>query len=186
MFTFNDHSRLKNWHAEFSPSQPQWLRYDDEKLLLRHENNRAAEMGTRLHDWAKETIDLKIKQPRSKKTLSSYVNDAIGFDMTTEQKLIYSEYFGGTADSICFDGKVLRIHDLKTGVTPANMEQLLVYAAIFCLEYGYKPENIETHLRIYQNDEILYHDPAPEEIREIMNNIVHKNKVLMHADAREV
>ena len=186
MFTFNDHRHLKNWHAEFSASQPHWLRYDDETLLLRHENNRAAEMGTRLHAWAKETIDLKIKQPRSKKTLPSYVNDAIGFDMTTEVTLVYSEYFGGTADAICFDGKVLRIHDLKTGVTPAKMDQLMVYAAVFCLEYGVKPETIETHLRIYQNDEILYHDPASEEIREIMNIILHHNKVLSRADAKEV
>ena len=186
MFTFNDHHRLKDCHSELSPSQSHWLRYDDDKLRARHETRMAAEMGSKLHKWAKDTIDLKIKQPRSKKTLPSYVNDAIGFDMSTEVVLFYSEYCFGTADTICFDGKVLRIHDLKTGIAPASMEQLLVYAAIFCLEYGYKPETIEIHLRIYQNDEILYHDPAPEEIRDVMNVIVHHSKVLMHADAREV
>ena len=56
-------------------------------------NMKAAEMGTRLHEWAAETIKLGIKQPRSNKTLCSYVNDAIGFKMDTEVVLFYSERF---------------------------------------------------------------------------------------------
>jgi hypothetical protein len=136
-------------------------------------------MGSRLHAWAKETIDLGIKQPRSNKTLCAYVNDAIGFKMSTEVVLYYSDRFFGTADAISFNRNMLRIHDLKTGVTPAKMEQLMVYAALFCLEYGYKPRDIQMELRIYQNDEILYHEPTAEEIVPIMQQIVHLDKLLM-------
>ena len=81
---FNPHRHLEGLHAPFSPSQPSWLRYDDEKALEVYENKKAADLGTRLHRWAKETIDLKIKQPKTKKTLYMYVNDAIGFGMDTE------------------------------------------------------------------------------------------------------
>ena len=100
-------------------------------------------MGTRLHAWAKETIDLGIKQPRSKKTIYAYVNDAIGFRMSTEVVLYYSDRFFGTADAISFRNGFLRIHDLKTGKTAVHMEQLEIYAALFCLEYRVKPGDIE-------------------------------------------
>ena len=131
---FIKHSNLSG-HAPFSPSQPAWLRYDDDKAIKYLIAKKASERGTRLHAWAKETIDMKIKQPRSKKTLYSYVNDAIGFRMDTEVVLYYSPNFWGTADSICFRDNVLRIHDLKTGTGPVHEEQVLVYAALFCLEY---------------------------------------------------
>ena len=175
---FNKHSNLEGLHAPFSPSQPAWLRYDDEKALEVFSNKKASEMGTKLHEWAKNTIDLRIKQPRSKKTIYAYVNDAIGFMMDTEVVLYYSERFFGTADSICFRNNVLRIHDLKTGVTPAKMEQLEVYAALFCLEYKVKPGDIEIELRLYQNDEVLYHNPTAEDILPIMDKIVHLDKIL--------
>ena len=76
--------------------------------------------------------------------------------MTPEQVLFYSVNAFGTADAIAFDerSKLLRIHDLKTGVTPASMAQLHVYAALFCLEYDKPPFEIKYDLRIYQNDEI--------------------------------
>ena len=157
---FVKHSALEGLHAPFSASNSSWLRYDDDKAWAVYQNKQAAERGTRLHAWAKETIDLGIRQPRSKKTLYSYVNDAIGFRMSTEVVLFYSERFFGTADSICFRNNILRIHDLKTGVTPVHMEQLEVYAALFCLEYKIKPADIDMELRIYQNDEILYHKPT--------------------------
>ena len=112
---FNKHLNLEGLHATFSPSQSSWLRYDDDKAVDVYLNKKASEMGTRLHAWAKETIDLGIKQPRSKKTIYSYVNDAIGFKMDTEVILFYSERFFGTADAICFRNGTLRIHDLKTG-----------------------------------------------------------------------
>lgn len=179
---FNKHSKLEGLHAPFSASQSSWLRYDDEKMLAVYQNKKAAEMGTKLHQWAKDTIDLGIKQPRSKKTIYAYVNDAIGFKMDTEVVLFYSERFFGTADAISFRNNKLRIHDLKTGKTPVHMEQLEIYAALFCLEYKVKPGDIEMELRIYQNDEILYHNPTAEDILPIMDKIIHWNKILEQMD----
>lgn len=133
----------------------------------------------------KETIDMGIKQPRSKKTLYAYVNDAIGFRMSTEVVLYYSDRFFGTADAICFRNNKLRIHDLKTGVGPVHMEQLEVYAALFCLEYKIRPGDIEFELCIYQNDEVVVFNPTAEDILPIMDKIVHLDKILAECDAEE-
>lgn len=179
---FNQHLNLEGLHAPFSASQNSWLRYDDDKAMEVYKNKKAALMGTRLHQWAKETIDLGIKQPRSKKTLYSYVNDAIGYQMDTEVVLFYSERFFGTADAICFRNGVLRIHDLKTGKTPVHMEQLEIYAALFCLEYRTKPGEIKMELRIYQNDEVLVHKPTAEDILPIMDKIIHLDNILLKID----
>ena len=182
---FVRHSNLEGLHATFSPSQSSWLRYDDDTAIEVYSNKKAAEIGTRLHAWAKETIDLGIKQPRSKRALYAYVNDAIGFKMDTEVVLFYSPYFFGTADAISFRNGVLRIHDLKTGKTPVHMDQLMVYAALFCLEYKIKPSDIEIELRIYQSDEVLYHNPTAESISSIMDRIVYLDKMLERLDCEE-
>lgn len=176
---FMKHSNLEGLHAPFSPSKSSWLRYDEEKAVTVYKNMQAKEIGTRLHAWAKETIDLGIKQPRSKKTIYAYVNDAIGFKMSTEVVLYYSDYFFGTADSISFRNNFLRIHDLKTGKHEASMEQLEIYAALFCLEYRVKPAELSgCELRLYQSDEIICHNPAVEDIVAIMNKIVQLNKAI--------
>ena len=182
---FIQHSNLEGLHAPFSPSQSSWLRYDDDKIIEVYQNKKAAEMGTRLHAWAAETIKLGIKQPKSKKTIYAYVNDAIGFKMDTEVVLFYSERFFGTADTISFRNNFLRIHDLKTGKTKVHIEQLMIYAALFCLEYKVKPKDIDIELRIYQNDEIIYDNPEPEKIEFIMNKIVHMDKVLARLEYEE-
>lgn len=178
---FVKHTNLEGLHAPFSASQSHWLRYSDEKAIEYLHSKKAAEMGTLLHQWAKDTIDLGIKQPRSKKTLYSYVNDAIGFKMETEVVLYYSDYFFGTADAISFRNNILRIHDLKTGSVGKiehHMEQLEVYAALFCLEYKIKPGEIEMELRVYKNDQVLIHKPTAEDILPIMDKIIHLNKIL--------
>ena len=108
----------------------------------------------------------------------NYVNDAIGFKLTPEQPLYYSPYCFGTADAISFRNNLLRIHDYKSGTHPAKIEQLLVYAALFCLEYHVKPGEIDTELRIYQNDEILHHEPTAEEILETMDCIIRECRAL--------
>lgn len=185
---FNQHRNLEGLHATFSPSQSSWLRYDEEKALEVYENRKAAQMGTRLHAWAKETIDLGIKQPRSGKTIYAYVNDAIGFKMDTEVVLFYSDKFFGTADAISFRDGMLRIHDLKTGKVgnpDSHIEQLEIYAALFCLEYRVKPHEIDMELRVYKNDEVVRHHPAPEAIVDIMNKIVELNKLLEKVDYKE-
>ena len=181
---FNRHENLEGLHAPFGASKSSWLRYDDNKAVVVFQNMRAAEVGTRLHEWAKTTIDLGIKQPRSKKTIYNYVNDAIGFKMSTEVVLFYSPYFFGTADSISFRNNFLRIHDLKTGTTPVHMEQLLIYVALFCLEYKIKPGEIQIECRIYQNDNILVANPTAEDIVPIMDKIIHLNKILIDMERR--
>lgn len=188
---FNNHYKLAGLHAPFSPSQSSWLRYDEEKAVRVLRNRKAAERGTRLHAWVKETIDLKIKMPKTKSTLNAYVNDAIGFDMDTEVILYYSDRIFGTADTISFrkgpGGKyILRIHDLKTGERPASMEQLEIYAALFCLEYGQDPRSIVMELRIYQSDEVVVHKPEPEDIIQIMNHIIRIDKATAKIDYEEV
>ena len=186
---FNNHYKLAGLHAPFTASSSAWLRYDDEKALEVYENRKAAEMGTKLHEWAKETIDLGIKQPRTKKTIYAYVNDAIGFKMSTEVVLFYSERFFGTADAICYRNGILRIHDLKTGkggTAEKHMEQLEIYAALFCLEYDVKPGEIKMELRVYKNDEVLVHNPTAEDIAPIMDKIIHLDKLLAHYEGEEV
>ena len=181
---FFKHYDLEGRHAPFSPSKSSWLRYDDDLAIEYYVNMKASELGTKLHEWAKKTIDLGIKQPRSKKTIYAYVNDAIGYQMDTEVVLYYSDNFFGTADAISFRNNLLRIHDLKTGKIPAHIEQLEIYAALFCLEYKVRPSDIGMELRIYQNDEPpLVHIPTAEEITEIMNKIIHLDKVLGNAEA---
>ena len=104
--------------------------------------------------------------------------------MSTEVVLFYSPYFFGTADSISFRNNFLRIHDLKTGVTPVHMEQLLIYVALFCLEYKIKPGEIQIECRIYQNDDILVANPTAEDIGPIIDKIVHLNKMLEQNEGR--
>lgn len=175
---FNRHYQLEGQHAPFGASQSSWLRYTDDKIIDSYINKKAKERGTRLHEWAKETIDLGIKQQRSRKTICAYVNDAISFKMKTEVVLYYSDRSFGTADAISFRDNILRIHDLKTGVTPVHKEQLFVYAALFCLEYKVKPGDIKMELRIYQNDDVQIYKPTAEDIVPIMNKIIHINKTL--------
>lgn len=169
---FNTHYDLEGQHAFLSASKYHWVNYNEEKLALTYSKYLAAQQGTQLHEFASMCINLGIKLPKSKKTLNMYVNDAIGFQMKTEQPLYFSENSFGTADAISFKKKVLRIHDLKTGSTPTSIRQLEVYAALFCLEYKTNPNDIDMELRIYQSDEVLIHEPPTEDIMYIMDKII--------------
>ena len=169
---FNSRSALAGQHAFLSPSNYHWINYDDQKLEARYHAARAAKRGTDLHDLAHKAIELGGRMPRSKKTINLYVNDGIGFRMSPEQPLYYSDNCFGTADTISFRKQVLRIHDLKTGITATSHHQLEVYAALFCLEYGFSPYDIEMDLRIYQNDGIRQFEPHPGVIERIMDTIV--------------
>ncbi len=179
---WNNHYRLEGTHAFLGASKPYWLNYDPDKLIQSYNSYMAAEIGTRKHALAKELIELKVKLPRTQQTLNMYVNDAIGYNMTPEQVLFYSENAYGTADTIYFDEKtgLLRIHDLKTGTTPTHIEQVRIYAALFCLEYHYKPGEIKMELRIYQNDDIQKDTPGADIILPIMDKIVQYDKILQN------
>ena len=183
--TFNEHSRLIGQHAFLGASKYHWINYDADKLTTAYTNFMAAQKGTELHEFAARCIALGQKLPRSKKTLNSYVNDAIGFRMTPEQVLCYSENCFGTADSICFRDDILRIHDLKTGIVPAHMEQLMIYAALFCLEYGIKPTDIDMELRIYQNDDTIVLKPEANDISVVTKKIIEADKIVNHIKEME-
>ena len=171
---FIHHSDLIGQHAFLGASKYHWINYDDDKLVQAYMSSLAVQRGTELHDFACSCIKLKQDLPPVKKTLNMYVNDALKFNLTPEQPLYYSRNCFGTADAISFDEKkmFLRIHDLKTGATPAHMEQLQIYAALFCLEYHIKPESFVSELRIYQNDTIQICIPESADIAKIMGTII--------------
>ena len=169
---FNSHSDLYGKHAFLSPSNYHWLNYDHQKLSARFFAAMSAKRGTDLHNLAHEAIRLGVKLSKSNKSLSTYVNDAIGYKMSCEQPLFYSNNCFGMADTICFRRNKLRIHDLKTGINVASEHQLEVYAALFCLEYSVDPFSIDIELRIYQREEIRVFEPYPEYIASIMEKII--------------
>lgn len=204
---FEKHSELEGAHAFLSPSNYHWVNYTPEKLADRYLKKLAVERGTELHDFACQAILLNRMQPRNKDTVNMYVNDAIGFKMTPEQPLFYSWNCFGTADAISYSRNFLRIHDLKTGEVEANMLQLRIYAALFCLNYQalvnqlrrkglsdmdisrkldvsqkelhFDPEKMNgIELRIYQLGEIRTENPDPAEIRNLMDIIVSSDQVI--------
>ena len=170
---WHDYSRIipRDSHALFSASQYHWLNYDIDKAIEFYKAMQAKERGTRLHAHAAEAI--RLRTPFSGKgSFARYVNDAIKFGMDVETRLYYSPLFYGTADSISIDNKDrLRIHDLKTGVTPASIKQLYIYDALYCLDYNRDPKDIQHELRIYQNDDVVINKPDPNEIRIIMDKM---------------
>lgn len=209
---FEKHSELAGRHAFLSPSNYHWVNYSEAKLEERYLKAQAVERGTELHAYACDAIRLNRFQPRNKDTVNMYVNDAIGFKMTPEQPLFYSWNCFGTADAISYTKGMLRIHDLKTGETEANMLQLKLYAALFCLNYQHMVQELrkngksdldiagqlqvstrELHfdpeqmhgieLRIYQSGEVRIENPDPAEIKDLMDIIVASDRVIRNMKA---
>jgi hypothetical protein len=190
-----------------SASSWRWINDDPESLTKRLCSQYSQPMGTLLHEIAYKHIKYRMKMNKYDKknvmlellskgipgliidsvdfdamfdNLMTYINDGIGFKMTHEVVLYYSDNFFGTADTILFSERerFLRIHDYKSGTTPAHMEQLLIYAALFCLEYQMKPSKFDTELRIYQSNEVIFHNPEADEIVSVMDKIVNHDKFL--------
>lgn len=175
---FNKHFELDGKHAILSPSKPYWLNYDREQMHNYILAQQAAARGTRLHDLAKRLIEEGLKLRGSTQTLAAYVNDAIGYGMTPEVALKYTDACFGHTDAIDYSRSILRIHDLKTGTGPVHMEQLEIYAALFLLEYerafGVSPLNTKVNLRIYQNDDIQEYSPDKDRLEEVIHTIKEK------------
>lgn len=207
---WNTHSNLKGKHAILAPSQPSWLNYDDVQLTQKRNSSFAQKIGTETHAFAEMHIKHGFKLTKFNKNefllylleknipeqaidtdfifpnLQAYINDAISLHMDPEILLCYDEtYAFGTADAISFDKGYLKIHDLKTGKTPAHIEQLLVYAALFCLEYGINPFDICTELRIYQNSEIVCMSPTPDDIYDVINKCIYDVNFYHNLEAKE-
>ena len=200
---FNEHSKLKGLHAFLGASKYTWLNYDGvDQLFNSYKRQYAAAVGTSLHEIASDHIRLGFKITKRDQrsilyellkkgysrnvidmdsifeNLSNFVNDAIGFQMQTEQILYFSDNCFGTADAISFDDNFLRIHDYKSGTIPAHMEQLDIYSALFCLEYKKNPNEIQIEERIYQSNEVLYSNPDPSLIISIMDKIITFDKMI--------
>jgi hypothetical protein len=175
---FSRNTKLIGQHAFLSPSTHSWINYDEEKMRRVYFQKQQARLGDEYHAYAQKAIELKLRQPDNGTTISMYINDAIGFRMTPEFPLYYSDVCFGTTDAICFRDDVLRIHDLKTGIKEAEMMQLKIYAAIFCFEYGFLPDVIRILLRIYQNDEIQELEADPADIFMIMDRIQTLSKLV--------
>lgn len=165
----------------------------------------AQEIGTLLHKLAETAIKYRVKIPKIAakpmillwllangiprgiidtdkyvQNFVNYVNDAIGFDMTPEVVLKFSDNAFGTADAVRFNEKKmhLRIHDYKSGVTKPCLRQLEVYAALFCMEYNIKPKDLQMELRIYWQDDIIVGEPTAADIVPIIDTIIQSDKFI--------
>lgn len=208
---WNDHHQLEGKHAFLGASNFHWINWNDETFENRYYGQFSTQIGTAIHALAHDCIVSRTKLTKHDthliditlyhayipkdaydpnlilNNLMPFVNDALGFHMSSEILLYYNAYCFGTSDAISFDekNKILRIHDLKTGTTPTHMEQLLIYAALFCLEYHKNPHQFKTELRIYQNFDVLIANPEPEEIEHYMDLIQNRSKLIMSYLERE-
>ena len=187
---FNKHSELDGKHAILSPSKPYWLNYSQDQMVNYLRSQRAAQEGTELHEIAASLIRKGLKLRGSTQTLTAYGNDAIGYGMTPEVALKYSDTCFGHADAVDFNHGVLRIHDLKTGSGPVHMEQLEIYAALFLLEYeralGVNPLNTKVNLRIYQNDDIQEYSPDKDRMESLIYGIKERDSWVQDSLREEV
>ena len=122
-----------------------------------------------------------IKQyPEMLNCVKSYVNDTIGYKMHPEVVLYFSDDLFGTSDALIFNkkDKLLRIHDLKTGATLAHVEQLMGYAALFCLEQHIDPMSINYELCIYQGNDILVATPDGSDVKPFYDWYVEADEAL--------
>lgn len=175
---FNPHSQLAGKHAPFGASKGSWVNYPEEKLERVFLSNMAAQRGTDLHSLANDMIRLGVRARDEPTTFNMYVNDAIGYRLKPEVTLFYSLNFFGTVDTCGFRKNVLRLSELKTGSLRAGERQLDIYAALFCLEYNFKPHNIQMEMRVYQNDEIREWAGDPDVIVHIMDRITTFDRII--------
>ena len=177
--SFKKNTRIIGQHALLSPSNYHWLDYDEDKLRRWYFQRQQSIRGDKLHAYAQQAIDLGQRQPDNGTTVAMYINDAIGHRMSPEVPLYYSDDCFGTADSLGFREErwhgalinTLRVSDLKTGISSADMKQLKIYAGLFCFEYNFNPFDLHVILRIYQNDAIEELIPDPSDIFMVMQQI---------------
>jgi hypothetical protein len=173
------HSHLEGQHAFLSPSSYHWINYDEEKLAFRYKALKAALEGVEHHRYAAICIEEGIVQDNETTTVGLYINDCIRYKMHPEMVLFYSPTAFGTTDAIAYRYRVLRISDLKSGVTRTSEHQLEVYAALFCLEYEIDPFSLRgIELRIYQDGRVRKYEGDPYLIKGIMDKIVMFDEIL--------
>lgn len=131
------------------------------------------------HRYAAICIEEGIYQDDETSTVGLYINQCIQYKMSPEVVLFYSPNAFGTVDAIAYRYRILRISDLKTGVSRVSEHQLEVYAALFCLEYGIDPFSMrEIELRIYQDGKVRVYIGDPYIIKGIMDKIIRFDVIL--------
>jgi hypothetical protein len=131
------------------------------------------------HRYAAICINEGIVQEDETTTLGLYINQCITWKMSAEVVLFYSPNAFGTVDAISYRYGVLRISDLKTGVSRTSEHQLEVYTALFCLEYEIDPFDMRgIELRIYQDGTVREYVGDPYFIKGIMDKIVKFDRIL--------
>lgn len=206
-FLWNDHSKdiPEGTHAIIGASKYAWVNYDRESLENSVVSYYSPAIGTILHGLVSKLIRTKIKVNRTEArklillellingiprnvidvdqyvdAFTAFVNDAISYDMQSEQPVKYSGVAFGTSDAIQFYPKksLLRVHDYKSGTGKVKMTQLYIYAAFFCLEYHMRVMDLNFELRIYQMNDILVCNPEPQEILDIMDILASHTKIV--------
>lgn len=202
---WNNHKELEGKHAFMGASNYHWTSYDDITFEARYYSQFSQVIGTAIHQLAHDCIVSRTKLNKHDihliemtlykafvpkdaydpglilENLIPFVNDAIGFHMSSEILLYYNPFCFGTADAIGYyeKEKVLRIHDYKNGVNQANIKQLYIYAALFCLEYKVNPRSLNLiECRIYQNLEVLIDNPTGDLIQEYMDKIQNRTELI--------
>lgn len=202
---WNNHKELEGKHAFMGASNYHWTNYDDRTFEARYYSQFSQTIGTVVHKIAHDCIVSRTKLNKHDihlieltlwqafipkdaydpgiilENLMAFVNDAIGFHMSSEILLFYNMFCFGTTDAIGYyeRERVLRIHDLKNGSTPADMRQLYIYAALFCLEYKVDPKKLNLiECRLYQNMEVLIDQPSGDTIREYMDKIENRSDLI--------
>ena len=132
---WHNHSRLEGQHSFLSPSKKSWLNYDSESMFNYYISSWATTIGTTIHAFAESRIKRRKKLTKSCRdsldqymydagipeqlidvdlyfeNLMAFVNDCIGYRMSSEVLLYLSDDCFGTADAINYDekSKTLRI-----------------------------------------------------------------------------
>lgn len=205
---WHDHSDIEGKHAFLSPSKKSWLNYDIDKLEAAYVNSWATTIGTVLHSFAEIRIKRRKRLTKSCRdtldqfmyengipvklidvdkyfdNLSLFVNESIGFRMEPEVGLKISDDCFGHTDAISFDerDRILRISDYKSGMTEPSMDQLLIYAALFFIEYkkelNLELSNFRTELRLYFQEQVLYFEPDEQTMAHVVDTVLCQNKAV--------
>lgn len=128
---FKQHSEIKGTHALFSPSQPSWLRYDENKIRDRVRNQFRTALGTELHEYVASQIALMHKVTNLRSVVAGvenhiYTKYRIADDGKTAPFGMTLINHVGTLPKHVFETARLYINDgIAFGMT---VEQPLVYS----------------------------------------------------------
>lgn len=208
--SWNGYSSQNEQHAFLSPSKVSWIRYSEEELYSAYIRSFSPAIGTALHELAHDLIVKCVTLSKADRKMvlfhllendiprvaidmnalypnfMAYVNDSLMYGLTPEVKLQYSDVCFGHADAVGFENNLLRIFDLKTGTTPAHMEQLMIYAALFCLQNKIKPATIQTELRLYQGGNVQVVSPDWKDIYEFTQIIIKNSNYIQKISEKGV